>query len=67
MDSKYLLFNGDQNRFAIPIKSVIEILRPLPIESMPSAPAYVAGVMVVRGQPIPIIELGFLMGRSAGL
>ena len=61
MDSKYLLFNGDLTRFALPITSVLEILRPLPIESMPNAPAFVAGVMIVRGQPIPVIELGLLM------
>jgi purine-binding chemotaxis protein CheW len=50
---------------ALPIRDVIETMRPLPIEPVGKLPAYVKGVAVVRGAPVPIVDLGVLLGDPA--
>ncbi len=37
-------------------------MRPLPIEPVAGTPAFVRGLAMVRGAPIPVIELGALLG-----
>ncbi len=51
---------------ALPIERVVETLRPLAIEPLTDLPAIVRGVAVVRGQPVPVVELErFLSGTSS--
>jgi purine-binding chemotaxis protein CheW len=47
---------------AIPVESVVEILRPLPVEPVPGTPACVAGAAVIRGVPEPVVSLARLLG-----
>jgi purine-binding chemotaxis protein CheW len=46
---------------AIPAYDVVETMRPLPIESIAGMPAFVRGVSVIRGIPIPVLDLGALL------
>lgn len=46
---------------AIPIADVIETMRTLPVSDLAGTPPYVAGVSVVRGQPLPVVDLGALL------
>lgn len=39
-------------------------MRPLPIEAMAAAPAFVAGVALIRGVAVPVIDTGALLGAS---
>ena len=45
-----------ENMYAIPIEWVEEILPALPIESLPQCPAFVRGVVFVRGHLIPVVS-----------
>lgn len=47
---------------AVPIEHVIETMRPLPIEALPSAPSFVLGLAIVRGAPTPVLDIGSLVG-----
>jgi len=47
---------------ALPLTHVAETMRPLPIEPFGGAPAFVKGVSIVRGEPLPIVDLGALLG-----
>ncbi len=49
---------------AIPCAIVEEIMRPLPTESLPGVAPYVRGLAVVRGKPIPVLDLGLLLGAA---
>jgi purine-binding chemotaxis protein CheW len=49
---------------AIPLASVIETLRPLPIEPLAGAPAFVCGVSIIRGEPLPVVDGGLLLGAG---
>lgn len=56
---------------AIPVQDVVETMRPLPIEPVAGLPEFIAGVAVVRGNPIPVVDLGTLLqagerGKSRG-
>jgi purine-binding chemotaxis protein CheW len=47
---------GDVN-YAVPIACVREIVNPLPIVELPSAPPAVSGVADYRGEVVPVIDL----------
>jgi purine-binding chemotaxis protein CheW len=46
---------------ALPLGAVIETLRPLPLRPLAGAPAGVLGVAVVRGSPVPVIDLAVIV------
>jgi purine-binding chemotaxis protein CheW len=49
---------------AVPVSDVVEIMRPLPIEALSGALDGVRGLSVIRGEPVPVIDLGTLLGAS---
>lgn len=49
------------------VENVVETLRPLPIESINGAPAFVAGVSVIRGAPVPVVDLPKMLGGGDAL
>lgn len=51
---------------ALPLPAVVETLRPLPCRPLEGAPAYVAGLSVIRGEPVPVIDLSVLLAGQAG-
>jgi purine-binding chemotaxis protein CheW len=60
--ARMLLCRQRTNRLAFPIGHVIETMRPMAIEPVPHAPAFVQGVAVVRGAPVPVVDAGRLLG-----
>lgn len=49
---------------ALPLSRVAETMRPLPVRAIPGAPEFVAGVARIRGRPVPVVDLGLLLGRT---
>ena len=58
----FLLCRVDGRRCGIPLSHVIETLRPLPIQPMADTPAFVLGLSVIRGAPIPVLDAASLLG-----
>lgn len=54
---KYLTFVLGQESYGIPVLKIREIIRPALITSVPQMPAYVKGVINLRGRIIPVIDL----------
>lgn len=48
----------------LPIGDVIETMRPLPVSPVGGAPPFVQGVAVVRGEPVPVVDLAVLLGDA---
>jgi purine-binding chemotaxis protein CheW len=46
----------------LPIRSVFETIRPLPLERFDGAPAFVLGLAVIRGLLVPVVDVGLLVG-----
>lgn len=52
---------------ALPLESVIEVMRPLPTERVKNMPTYVGGITMIRGFLVPVVDLGALFGNSNDL
>ena len=57
-----VVFRLGHEEFALPIVSVIEILRPQKLTRMPRAPHFVSGVMNLRGKVFPVVDLKRRLG-----
>ena len=54
---KYLTFTLDEEEYGIGILKVKEIIGMMPITSVPRTPAFIKGVINLRGKVIPVIDL----------
>lgn len=54
---KFLTFQTDNLQFGIEAESVIEIITNYPITRVPMVPEYVRGIINLRGQTIPLIDM----------
>lgn len=61
---KYLTFFIDGQLFAIQSSQVVEIIRMQPITYMPKLPAYVKGVINLRGKIVPLIDLRIKLNKA---
>ena len=59
-----LLVRAGGRLCALPIASVVETMRPLPVAPLPGAPPPVLGVAIVRGEPVPVVDLGALVAGA---
>ena len=59
-----VLVQAGSHRCALPVGVVLETLRPLPLRPLAGAPAEVLGVAVVRGSPVPVVDLAVLVGGA---
>jgi purine-binding chemotaxis protein CheW len=50
----------------LPVAAVIEVTRPLPVERLVGAPEFVLGLSVIRGEPIPVVDLAHLLSGRPG-
>lgn len=51
---------------ALPVGVVIETMRPLPLEPIAGAPAFVLGLAIIRGEPVPVVDAARLLGAPPG-
>ena len=54
---KYLTFSLEKEEYGIGILKVKEIIGMMPITSIPRTPAFVKGVINLRGKVIPVLDL----------
>jgi len=62
---KYLTFSLANQEYGIGILKVREIIGVMPITAIPQAPAYVRGVINLRGKVIPIVDFRLRFGMEA--
>jgi purine-binding chemotaxis protein CheW len=58
----WLLCRAGTMLCALPIEQVIEIMRVLPLEPIAGAPDYVRGLSIIRGAPVPVVDVGLIVG-----
>lgn len=56
----YLLFRLNDQRFALDVRQVVEVLPRLPLKPIAQAPAWVAGIVAHRGVLVPVVDLSAL-------
>jgi len=60
-----LLVRAGARICALPLAHVAETMRRLPVARLVGMPAFVEGAAVVRGETVPVIDLGALLGGAA--
>src|SRR3569623_1577061 len=63
--AQYVTLGVAGDLFAAPVAKVQEILDPQPIARLPQAPANLLGMIDVRGQGIPVLDLRLTLGLEA--
>jgi len=63
-DNKYLSFQIGNEEYAIDIKHIKEIVGLQNITDIPDMPAFVKGVINLRGKVIPLIDVRLRFGKS---
>jgi purine-binding chemotaxis protein CheW len=48
----------------LPLEQVLEVCRPLPVQALGTAPDFVSGLARLRGEAVPVVDLGRLLGRG---
>ncbi|SMF84843.1 purine-binding chemotaxis protein CheW [Tistlia consotensis] len=64
-DLQVVTLGIDREVFAVPVEAVLEILDLRPMFRLPEAPAYLAGLIDVRGRAVPVIDLRVKLGLPA--
>jgi purine-binding chemotaxis protein CheW len=62
---QFVTLGIDQEVFAVPVDTVVEILDMRPMFRLPEAPPYLAGLIDVRGRSVPVIDLRVKLGLPA--
>lgn len=62
---QYLTFSLGEEMFAIGIQRIREIIEYDSVTTVPMMPAFVRGVINLRGSVVPVIDLAARFGRSA--
>lgn len=63
-DGKYLTFALGAEEYGLEILKVREIIGYMPITAVPQTPGYVKGVINLRGQVIPVVDLRAKFGME---
>jgi purine-binding chemotaxis protein CheW len=51
---------------ALPLAQVIETMRLQPLHPLAEAPPFVRGLSIIRGVPLPVVDVRVLLGEPAG-
>jgi chemotaxis-related protein WspB len=62
-----LLFHTGDSQYALPVSDIVAVTPGVQLESMPLAPAYIAGLFNYHGQHVPVIDLCQLILERACL
>lgn len=49
---------------ALPLEHVSETMRPLPVDSVAGVPVAVRGIAIIRGAPVPVVDLSRLLAGT---
>jgi len=64
--SRLLVCRVPPRLIGLPVEQVVETMRPLPVERVGGAPHFVAGLCVIRGTPVPVVDVAGLLGEQRG-
>jgi purine-binding chemotaxis protein CheW len=65
--SQFLTFHVGSDEYAVDILQVREVLGYVPVTRMPMAPPCIRGVMNLRGQVVPVIDLPAKFGQPSAI
>lgn len=60
----FLLCRAGRLSCALPLDAIVETMRPLPVASLPGTPSFVAGVAIIRGVGLPVVDAAALLATT---
>ncbi len=64
--SQVLVVRAANRVCALPVAETLETMRPLPSRPIAGMPPWVLGVSIIRGSPVPVLDLAMLLsGKEA--
>jgi chemotaxis-related protein WspB len=60
-----LIFHVAENQYAVDAARVREVVPRVGLRFVPHAPGYLAGLFNYRGQVVPVVDFGLLLGQPA--
>lgn len=64
-DRQFLTFRVGERRYALPTKSITEVVRVPPVARLPLSPRPLMGLANLRGSVLPVVSLSALLGQPA--
>lgn len=64
-EAQFVTLGIEHETFAVPVDTVREIVEMRPMFRIPEAPPHVAGLIDIRGQAVPVIDLRVKLGLPA--
>ena len=61
---KVLVFQIGADRYGLPLAGVKRVLPVVALKHIPLAPPFVAGLMDLHGEPVPVVDLSHLAGLA---
>lgn len=61
---EFVEFQIGKNNFGIGIQNVREIIQPVPVTVLPHAHPYIEGIIQLRGEVLPVIDLRKVIGNT---
>ncbi|MGH6988928.1 MAG: chemotaxis protein CheW [Stellaceae bacterium] len=62
-----LLCRVGKHHCALPLTHVVETMAPLAVRPLPGMPGFIAGLALVRGKPLPVVDAARLMGETGDI
>jgi purine-binding chemotaxis protein CheW len=62
---RFLLFRAERRTYALPVESIVEVIRVPAVTRVPQAPKALLGVANLRGAVLPLASLRVLLGMPA--
>ncbi len=61
-EAQFVTLGLGREVFGVPVEAVLEILDMQPVFAVPEAPAYMLGLIVLRGRSVPVLDLRTRLG-----
>jgi purine-binding chemotaxis protein CheW len=62
LEQQFLTLSLDGDKYAIPVRRVLEVLEYAKLTKLPRAATYLKGLIDLRGHGIPVLDLGLRLG-----
>jgi purine-binding chemotaxis protein CheW len=64
-ENQLVIFGIGEQRYAVRVSKVSEIIRMVQIDPLPGSPEWMGGVVNLRGQILPVVDLRKRMGHTS--
>jgi purine-binding chemotaxis protein CheW len=63
---RWLTFLLGEEEYALSLETVLELIKPRPFTELPGVPDFVCGILSLRGEVVPVIDLKMRLRLAAG-